>query len=342
MKFAAGVLTLLLVTPAAPRPPAAAPPPPAPTILPTGQEWLAEPVLPAVFRDATAVAEPADDAAPSLLELRELLVHSSAGARQDGSRPESPAPESAFPRGVGAPEIEAWRREDELRQIREWASSATLAAPLLVPQLLLESFLPRGLAVGPTTFLYKTESPSSSLPLVVFDQVLFHEAQFVAQAREYSDAAYTEEFQRGQRRVLRRSLMSGFRANYAMPRMSIDQIFQTADEQGVVGYILLPPVAGALLYLKGIDQKLKLDDDVRVRFRLASGQDALRGLHSQNGNPAFSVELRLCDFPVGIIASFDVSQRGMIPSFVGIGTTLDVVEELLSREASSRLPPDAR
>ncbi|HVE42776.1 MAG TPA: hypothetical protein VNM14_23045 [Planctomycetota bacterium] len=341
MKFAAAVLTILVLPPATPRPPAATPPP-APSINSVGQEWFADPVLPSIFKDN---ADPgvAEDGSLSALDLRYFLMHSSTGRQDAAPGAQTPAPESTFPRGVGAPEIEAWRREDDLRRIREFASDATLGLPLLVPQLFLEAFLPNGLAVGPTTFLYKTSSPSNSLPLVVFDQVLFHEAEFFSQAQFASDAAYAEHyFQTGQRRILRRALTGGFRASYAIPRMSFEQMLETADEQGAVGYALLPPAAAVLLYLKGIDQKMKLDDDVRVRFKIASGQNVFRGLHSENGNPCFSVELRLCELPVGIIASFDISDRGMTPAFVGLGTTLDAVEELLSREASSRLPPDAR
>jgi hypothetical protein len=178
---------------------------------------------------------------------------------------------------------------------------------------------------------------------VVFDQVLFHEAEFLTQAQQASDAAYAEQwFQHGQKRILRRALTGGFRASYAVPRMSLDQMIETADEQGALGYVLLPPVAGALLYLKGIDQRVKLDEDIRVRFKLASGQNVFRGMHSENGNPCFSVELRLCDLPVGVICSFDLNKQGMTPAFIGLGTTLDAVEELLTREAYSRLPPDAR
>jgi hypothetical protein len=343
MKFAAGVLSLLMVTPAALRPPAATPPPVS-QIPPKGQEWLAEPVLPRIFRDADAMTDVEPDSSASPPGLRDFLVYPSSSGVQDASpRAETPSSESTFPRGVGGPEIQAWRREDDLRQVREWASDATFGVPLLVPQLVLESFLPRGLAVGPTTFLYRTSSPSNSLSLVVFDQVLFHEAEFFSQAQVASDSAYAEQqFQHGQRRILRRSLMSGFRANYAIPRMSIDQMVQAAEEQGTLGYALLPPATAALLYLKGVDQRVQLDDEIRMRFRLASGQNALRSLRSQAGNPCVSFELRLFEFPVGVIASFDVNTRGMTPGFIGLGTTLNAVDELLSREATTRLSPDAR
>jgi hypothetical protein len=341
MKFAAGVLVILVVPPAALRPPEATPPP-APWIALAGQEWLADPVLPGIFQDVDSDAERDGDSSPSPLDLGEFLPRSSPAAQQESPPGAEPSAPDAFPKAVGALEVQAWRREDDLRRVREWAGAAALGAPLLVPQVLLEAFLPRGLAIGPTTFLYRTASPSSSLSLVVFDQVLFHEAEFMAQAQERGDAAYGTGFQRGQRRVLRRSLMSGFRANYAMPRQSLDQIFQMAKEQGALGYALLPPVTGALLYLKGADQRVELDQDVQVRFRVASGQNLWRDLHRRHENPAFSVELRLFDFPVGIITSFDLFKQGMTPSFIGLGTSLATVGELLSQEASTRLPPDAR
>ena len=341
MKFAAGVLVVLLVPPAAPRP-SAATPAPIGALAPVGQDWLGEPVLPAIFQDDEPGAAGALDRSPSPLDIRDFLAHPPAGVQEAPPRAERPVPESEFPRGVGAPEIQEWRRQDELRQLREWASDATLGAPLLVPQLVLESFLPRGMAVGPTTFLYRTMSPSSSLSLVVFDQILFHEAQFLAQAQEQSDAAYAVNLPAGQRRVLRRSLSSGFRASYAIPGISPGQIIQMADEQGALGYALLPPVAGALLCLKGIDQRMELEDDLWVRVRLASGHNVLRDLHAENGNPCISIELRLRQFPVGVIASFDLSKQGMTPAFLGLGTTLDAVEELLSRESFGKLPPGER
>jgi hypothetical protein len=133
--------------------------------------------------------------------------------------------------------------------------------------------------------------------------------------------------------------MSGFRASYAMPKLTMDLIFRTAEEQGVLGYVLAPPVVGALLYMKGLDHRVQLDRDVRVHFKLASGREWVRGAHSELGRPAFSFELRFCDFPVGILASFDLSSRGMEPAFIGLGTSLDALEDLLSREALTSSGP---
>jgi hypothetical protein len=340
MKFAAGVLILLIAPPAARRL-RAVPPEPAPLLpsipaasLPAvgaSQEWLGDPVLPMVFQFE------AEESRPESFNMPPLLVLDSP-TRQEPPPPSRPSPveEPAFPKGVSALDIQAWREEDDLRRIREWAGDALFGLPLFVPQLVLESLLPRGIAVGPTTFLYRTSSAPPSLALVVFDQILFHEAQFLAQAQAYaSDGIYAEGLQHGQRRVLRQSLMSGFRATYAMPRLTMDLILQTAEEQGVLGYVLAPPIAGALLYMKGLDQKVQVGGDIRVHFKLASGSQWVHGVHSDLGDPAMSFELRFCDFPVGILASFEVSSRGMTPAFIGLGTSLDAVEELLSREAAS-------
>ena len=350
MKFAAGVLTLVLVPSAALRPPAVPPATPAPAPLPaaaSSQEWLAEPVLPAVFQIH------ATDAAPDLDGLFHYL-HADLSAempplsslatflQEPPARSDRETTDEKFPRGIDGVFIQAWRDEDDLRRIRAWVGEATLGVPLLFPQLILEEFLPRGVAVGPTTFFYRTAPASSSLAFVVFDQVLFHEAQFLAQAQAYAEDGYYENLERGQRRVLRRSLMTGFRATYAMPKASLDLIVQSAEDQGVWGYVLAPPIAGALLYLKGVDQKVEIGDDIRMRFKLASGRDCLRGTRSEDGDPALSFELKFCGLPVGILASFDLSDRGVLPAFVGIGTSLDVVEEVLSREEAATKPYGSR
>jgi len=339
MKFVVGVLVLLALPPVVARHRVDSPlllPPAAPAVRAAPQEWLGEPILPAIFRNPGTGTDDAQDEPRGLPQLPEKPEAS--------TRPQPRTEEPSFPKGIGALEIQAWREEDDLRRIRSWVGDATLGVPLLVPQLILEGLLPRGLAVGPTTFFYKTSSTEpSSMTLVVLDQMLFHEAQFLAQVQAYAeDGLYSENLERGQRRVLRRSLMTGFRATYAMPKMTLEMILQLAEEHGVVGYALAPPVIGALLYSKGLDQKVGIGDDVRCRFKVASGEHLLRAARSSDGFPAFSFELKFCDFPVGLLASFDASERGLIPAFVGIGTTLDTVEELLSREAAGARPYEVR
>ena len=111
-----------------------------------------------------------------------------------------------------------------------------------------------------------------------------------------------------------------------------------AGEQGIVGYLLAPPVAGAILWFKGMDQRIRPHDDLKLRIKLAGGEDWAKGTREISGLPVLSVELRLWDLPVGIIGSFEISTHGMIPEFLGIGTSLDAVEDLLSREAALRNP----
>lgn len=348
MKFAAGVLIVVLAPWAAlpPRVPAALPPSPLLPVVPVlpdlpSRDWLAEPDLPSCFRSVEP--EPVELSWPEeALTLDVPPLHAlAAPAWQDlGARADEPeAAESSFPKGVGAPEIEAWRREDELRQLREWASDALLGVPMLVPQLILEGLLPRGIAVGPSTFLYRKES--NSLAFVVLDQILFHEAEFVAGAQGWSmnDTPYPENYlQSGQRRVLRRSLMGGFRASYAIPGLTMDLVLQTAADHGIAGYLLAPPVGGALLYFKGIDQKFRIHEQVKIRCKIGSGREWIRAVHSDGGYPVFSFEVKFCDLPLGLIASFDASTRGLIPEFIGIGTSLDAVEQLLGAEKAAYDP----
>jgi hypothetical protein len=352
MKFAAGILILLIIPPVVSFARVTQPAttstvtsicaPSLPSIRPS-QEWLGEPVLPAFFHIGEERVETTEGAESDIeasqivsLEIPPLLVlTSSAWQEPPPSRfPESQDQESTFPRGITALDIQAWREKDDLRRIREWAGDALFGLPLFVPQLLVETLIPRGIPVGPTTFLYNKSTTGSSLALVVFDQVLFHEAQFLAQAQAYgSNGPYGSDLNRSQRHVLRQSVMSGFRATYAMPRLTMGLVLETMREQGALGYALAAPIGGALLYLKGIDEKFHIDDTVHCRFKIASGRQWVRGTRSTDGIPALSFELRFCDFPVGIIGSFDVSNHGMFPAFIGVGTSLDAVEVVLGLNA---------
>jgi hypothetical protein len=249
--------------------------------------------------------------------------------------------ESPFPRVISVVDLDDWRTAEDLRSLREWAGDVFFGLPLILPQLLLEEFIPRGLAVGPTTFLYKTSSDSRTLPLIVFDQILFHEAEFLAQAQSLGDSgAAGDPLLRGQRHVLRGSLRSGFRATYALPTMSMDQIAQTAAEEGLWGYLLAPAAGGAILFLKGVDQKFSVDDVVKARIQLTSGRQWARSVRSPDGLPAINCELKFANFPVALIVSFEMSDHGMVPQFIGLGTSLDVVEELLSRDENRALRPN--
>lgn len=346
MKFAAGVL-VLLVAPWTTRPPDPVPSLPAPDLSrpfdsaastplgtgPGGQEWLADPVLPAVLRTGDLEA-----ATAAWLEEIPLDLPPLSALVPPPAQDPSPA-EPSFPGAITPRDIQAWREEEDLRRIQRWSSDTLFGLPLLVPQWAMESLLPRGLAVGPTTFLYRSSPASTSLAVAVLDQILFHEAEFLTNAQfQAADPAASTDLARSQMRVLRKSFSSGFRASYAVPGLTMDQVFLTAAEQGVAGYLLAPTLGGAILYLKGIDQRIRPHDDVRFRFKLASGQDWVHGARQGDGVPALSFELRLCDFPVGLVGSFDISSRGLIPEFLGIGTSLDAVEDLLGREAAIRNP----
>lgn len=356
MKCAAGVLIVVLAPWAAtpPRvppttPSLAIPPSAIPETIPnvdldaSGQEWLADPVLPTCFEAPDPGLDPVEVSWPDEALTQNIPPLESFAAWQDlGTTPSNPTgPESGFPKGIGAPEVATWQAEDERRQIREFASEALLGVPMLVPQLILEALLPRGIAIGPTTFLYRTNSAPSSLSLVVLDQILFHQTEFIAsmQSRGMEPGGYpSSELEKAQRRVVRRSLMGGFRASYAVPGLTMDLVLQTASDHGIAGYLLAPPIGGAVLYFKGIDQKIRLHENVRLRCKVASGREWVEGVRSDDGTPVMSFELRFCDFPVGLIASFDASSQGVVPAFIGIGTSLDAVEDLLGAETAIRDP----
>ncbi len=286
----------------------------------TDQDWFGRPWLPDCFTDAQE-----QDPAPSPLQDR---------------RNPPPVAESTFPSLLSTLDLDAWHRQDELNWVRETASSAMLRIPLLLPQLLLEETLPRGLAVGPTTFLYRTSPSSSSMSLIVLDQALFHEAEFLERMQAAGeDAYYSNSLMRGQRLVVRRSLMNGFRATYSLPSMTLNLILETTAEQGALGYVLTPAAAGALVYLKGLDQKFTIPG-VKGRVVLASGRDWIRSLNHEKAVPTLSFELQVFELPVSVIASLETSRSGMAPAFVGIGTSLDVVEDVLGLEENRRRRPE--
>jgi hypothetical protein len=327
MKYAAGVLVFLMGVRGSP--PTAAPSPlPAPPA-PSPQEWLADPVLPELFRGVAA--EWPEDALS--FEIPPLRGFPAPGLQEPAD------PESAFPRGITGLDIQRWQEEDERHRIREWLSEGTLGLPMLLPQIVLESFLPRGIAIGPSSFLYRTSPGSTSLALIVFDQILFHEAEFVAALSARSEDAVgtpVADLSHSQKRVFRKAFMGGFRASYAMPKLTMDLVFQTAAEHGVLGYLLAPPVGGALLYMKGIDQKVELHEDLKLRFQVARVRDWMHAARSGDRDPVLCVELRFRDLPLGLIASFDLSERGLAAEFVGVGTSLEALEDLLGREEYNR------
>jgi hypothetical protein len=259
---------------------------------------------------------------------------------RDAARPEPV--ESPFPKFLTAQDMDRWRESDTLTSYREKAGDALFGIPLLVPRLVLEEFMPRGLALGPSTYLYRDSKDSKSLSLVVFDQALFHETEFLEQAQ--ARGAFSEgdgtALTRSQRNVLQRSLMTGFRASYSLPSMSLNQIVKAVEDEGAWAYLLAPAAAGALLVLKGLDQKFSIDDVIKARVQVTNVRQWSRGLRSPDGLPAVSCEIRVANFPVAMIFSFEVSDHGMVSQFAGIGTSLSVVEDLLGREESRTLRPN--
>ena len=284
----------------------------------TRQDWYGRPVLPAPF-DAQ---DPPED--------YRLPVPRSGPP---------PVAESEFPKLLSVVDLDAWRRQDDVRSLRELAGDAFFGIPLLIPQILIEEFLPLGIPIGPTSFLYRDGKDSRKLPMVVFDQAVFHEEQFLAQAQANGDDAYNDSLTRSQRHVLRRALTTGFRATYALPSASTDLIVETSDELGGWAYVVAPTAVGALLFLKGLDQKVSIEDTIKVRFQVMSGRDWLRAPHDGTGTPALNCEVRIADLPVALILCVEMSDRGMQSQFVGLGTSLDVVHDLLSREENRGLRP---
>jgi hypothetical protein len=303
---------------------------PGPGVLPLSadQEWLDLPILPAVFALDEPQETPGSGApAPPLLEAPPRSAKTA---------------ESEYPRLTGAVDFDAWRDKDALTRVKERAGDAFFGVPLLVPQVIVEEFLPHGLQVGPTTFLYRTSPAPKSLTLVVLDQAVFRESGFLEQVQSQGtdNPYYAESLNRSQRTILRRSLMTGFRATYSLPSMSTDMILETTSSQGVMGYALMPPALGALAYLKGIDQRFQVEDVLKGRLDMESGRDWHKAIRASEGIRTFGLELRFFELPVALVGVFDTSNRGVVPLFAGLGSSLATVTDLISREQAREFRPD--
>jgi hypothetical protein len=292
------------------------------------QEWLDPPVLPAVFALEDPQETPESGVPPPpRLEAPPRLPKTT---------------ESDYPKLTSALDLDGWRDKDALTKVKEWAGDAFFGIPLLVPQIVLEEFLPRGVEVGPTTFLYRTSPAPKSLTLVVLDQAVFRESGFLEQVQSQGtdNPYYAESLNRSQRTILRRSLMTGFRATYSLPSMSTDMILETTSSQGVMGYALMPPALGALAYLKGIDQRFQVEDVLKGRLDMESGRDWHKAIRASEGIRTFGLELRFFELPVALVGVFDTSNRGVVPLFAGLGSSLATVTDLISREQAREFRPD--
>jgi hypothetical protein len=116
-------------------------------------------------------------------------------------------------------------------------------------------------------------------------------------------------------------------------------ILEATAEQGALAYVLAPPALGALVYLKGVDQKFSCENVLKGRVVLASGRDWLRSFRASDGVPTISVELRVFEIPIGLVGVFEMSEQGMAPLFVGLGTSLDAVTDLIAREEGREFRP---
>jgi len=247
-----------------------------------------------------------------------------------------------FPTLMSVLDLERWRQNDDLQFLRERAGDATLGVPLFVPQAVFEEFIPRGLPIGPSTFLYRDSKDSRALPLVVFDQAMFHEAEFLEEAQVQSDSwgwSRDSYVGRSQEKVLRRSLNSGFRACYSLPPSTLSQVADAVQEQGFWGYLLVPP-AGALFLMRGIDQKFVIEDVLEARVRVFGVRRWKTGLRSPDGTPVAACEIRIGHLPLSLVFSVDMTDHGPTAQFVGLGGSLGDVGELLGLDMTRNLRPN--
>src|SRR5262249_19699072 len=105
-----------------------------------GQNWLGHPTLPAPF-DVEIIDE--EDGADGLewTSLRAWTPPVSSPLPPLGQ-------EQSFPSLMSVLDLESWRSQNDLQRLKQVAGDAAFGLPMLLPQLLLEEFLPRGVSVG--------------------------------------------------------------------------------------------------------------------------------------------------------------------------------------------------
>jgi hypothetical protein len=79
---------------------------------------------------------------------------------------------------------------------------------------------------------------------------------------------------------------------------------------------------------------------LKGRLVLESGRDWQKALKASEGIRTLGVELRVFELPVALEGVFDTSKQGVVPLFVGLGSSLAAVTDLISREQAREFRPD--
>lgn len=103
-----------------------------------------------------------------------------------------------------------------------------------------------------------------------------------------------------------------------------DDAFYVNKWQGV-DFLALPPFLAGYLYYRGLDKSFTLDE-IKFRARFEPGMRFLTG----EVVGAIMIDIRLKNFPIGIIGSMGLHNGKPDFEFIGIGTSIDSVKKALA------------
>ena len=118
-------------------------------------------------------------------------------------------------------------------------------------------------------------------------------------------------------------------------RLKVDTIreeaFYFTDWRGI-DFAVLPPLVGGYLYYRGLDKKIGfLGTEVKISIepiqRWVDHNDLLIG---------FGIECAPKDWPVKLIAAVGLEDNDIELQFIGIGTSINTVKQLIFRHTESR------
>jgi hypothetical protein len=131
-----------------------------------------------------------------------------------------------------------------------------------------------------------------------------------------------------QRKLLWDALRRSYLSKYHLEgRQAIRKEGFGLSEWRGIDYVILPPAAAAYVYYRGFDQRLTAGD-VRVNLSVDPLSDWIGFRRNFVGGLTVEVTVRGC--PVGLVASFGVSEGEFNVDFVGLGTGVDIVRKALA------------
>lgn len=102
------------------------------------------------------------------------------------------------------------------------------------------------------------------------------------------------------------------------------------DRWSGADYVVLPPLLGAYLYYRGLDKKFSIGG-TRLTISIEPVSEWAR--RSRDVSAAASVEWSMKQWPVGVIVSAGLHDGRYGLDFVGIGTSIGAVRQVLEEEA---------